>query len=391
MSKKEKNPRLGRVGGQAVLEGVMMRSGDDISIAVRREDGEIVSKNSKFTSVRKKHKFLNIPILRGCVNFVEMMKMSFSTMKDSTKLLGLTEFDEETKFDRWLKRKFGDRIMNVIMAIATVLGVLIAIGLFTVLPMLITTWIKGLVGGDETKWSYNFLFSLISGVIRIIIFIVYMILVSLMKDIKRTFEYHGAEHKSIACYESGMELTPANAKKCTRFHPRCGTSFIFVILILSILIFSLVPWKTDTFTDKLVMLLLRFALLPVVTGIGYEFLMYAGKHPNKCSLALSFPGLLMQRITTKEPDEEQLEVAIKALKLAMPEEFPEEAALEVERLAKIAEEDAKKKAETEAETASDGETDEVIAEEPAKAEPEEADKTEETAEEAEKPSDTDAE
>lgn len=383
MSKKEKNPRLGRVGGQAVLEGVMMRSGDDISIAVRRDDDEIVSKNSKFTSVRKKHKFLNIPILRGCVNFVEMMKMSFSTMKDATTLLGLTEFDEETKFDRWLKRKFGDKIMNVIMTVATVFAVILALALFVVLPMLITSWIKGLVGGDETKWAYNFLFSLISGVIRIIIFVVYMVLVSLMKDIKRTFEYHGAEHKSIACYESGMELTPANAKKCTRFHPRCGTSFIFVILIISILLFSLVPWKTDTFLDKIIMMLLRIALIPVVTGIGYEFLMYAGKHPNKCSLALSFPGLLMQRITTREPSEEQLEVAIKALKLAMPDEFPEEAALEVERLAKIAEEDARKKEEAEAEKASEGEKGDAAAEE--------TENADEAAEEAEKPSDTDAE
>ena len=392
MSKKEKNPRLGRVGGQAVLEGVMMRSGDEISLAVRREDGEIVSKNSKFTSVRKKHKFLNIPIIRGCVNFVEMMKLSFSTMTDSAKLLGLDDFGDETKFDRWIKRKFGEKVMNVIVGVASVFAVILALGLFVVLPMLITSWIKGLVGGDVTKWAYNFLFSLISGVIRIILFIVYMVLVSLMKDIKRTFEYHGAEHKSIACYESGMELTPANAKKCTRFHPRCGTSFIFVILIISILIFSLVPWKTDTFLDKIIMMLLRIALIPVVTGIGYEFLMYAGKHPNKCSLVLSFPGLLMQRITTREPDEEQLAVAIKALKLAMPDEFPEETALEKERLEKIAEVDARKKAEAEAEKAAEGESSENAAEaETVKAPEIETEKTEENSEESEKSSGTDAE
>ena len=344
MSKKEKNPRLGRVGGQAVLEGVMMRGGDNIATSVRREDGNIVSKKSTFTSVRKKHKALNIPILRGVVNFVEMMKLSYSTLSDSAKMLGIDEVDEESKFDRWLKRKFGDKVMNFIMVIATVLGVVVALGLFTVLPMLITSWIKGAVGGDETKWGYNFLFSLISGLIRIVIFIGYMILVSMMKDIRRTFEYHGAEHKSIACYESGMELTPANAKKCKRFHPRCGTSFIFVILLLSILIFSLVPWKTDTFVDKLVMMALRLALLPVVTGIGYEFLMLAGKHPNKCTLALSFPGLLMQRITTKEPDEEQLEVAIKSLKLALPDEFPDEEMLTVEDLKEA---DAKEKEKSE--------------------------------------------
>lgn len=329
MSKKEKNPRLGRVGGQAVLEGVMMRSGDNIALAVRQEDGNIAVKNSTFSSVRKKHKILNIPILRGFVNFIEMMKLSYSTLSDSAKMLGLDDLDEETKFDKWLKNKLGDKAMSVIMGIASVLGVILALGLFTVLPMLITTWIKPLIG-NEDKWINNFLLSLISGLIRIVLFIVYMILVSLMKDIRRTFEYHGAEHKSIACYEAGAELTPANAKKYTRFHPRCGTSFIFVILLISILIFSLVPWKTTTALDKIVMMLLRLCLLPIVTGIGYEFLMLAGKHPNKCTLALSFPGLLMQRITTKEPDESQLEVAIKALKRAMPDEFPEEASSENE-------------------------------------------------------------
>lgn len=323
MSKKEKNVRLGKVGGQAVLEGVMMRSGDNIALAVRQESGKIVTKKSSFTSVRKKHKFLNIPIIRGFVNFIEMLRLSYSTLSDSVKMLGIDDFEEETKFDRWIKKKFGDKVMNVVMVTATVLGVVLMLGLFSVLPMLITSWLKPMIG-DESKWINNFVLSLISGVIRIILFIIYMIVVSLMKDIRRTFEYHGAEHKSIACFESGAELTPANAKKCTRFHPRCGTSFIFVILILSILIFSLVPWKTTTVADKLVMLLLRLCLLPVVTGIGYEFLMLAGKHPNKCTLALSFPGLLMQRITTKEPDEEQLEVAIKALKLAMPDEFPDE-------------------------------------------------------------------
>ena len=347
MSKKEKNCRLGRVGGQAVLEGVMMRSGDNISLCVRTEDGKIASKNSTFTSVRKKHKILNIPIIRGCVNFVEMMKLSYSTLTDSAKMLGMDEIDEETKFDKWLKRKFGDKVMNFIMVVASVLGVILALGLFTVLPMLITTWLKPVIGAtDDGPWINNFLLSLISGVIRIIIFVLYMLLVSQMKDIKRTFEYHGAEHKSIACYEAGAELTPANAKKYTRFHPRCGTSFIFVILIISILIFSLVPWKTTTALDKAVMILLRFCLLPVVTGIGFEFLMFAGKHPNKCTLALSFPGLLMQRITTKEPDEEQLEVALKALKLAMPDEFPEDAA-EYER--EKAEEEKEKDAEDAAE------------------------------------------
>lgn len=310
-----KNERLGAVGGQAVLEGVMMRGGDKIALAVRTEDGSIKVKNTTFTSVRKKHKILNIPIIRGCVNFVEMMKLSFTTLEDSSKLLGLDEFEEETKFDKWLKRKLGDKLMSVVMGIAMVLGLVLAFGLFTMLPAWITTLVGKWTGNPEAYWL-NF----VSGGIRIIIFVIYMLLVSLMKDIRRTFEYHGAEHKSIDCYEKGLELTPENAKTCTRFHPRCGTSFIFVVMIISILIFSVVKWGGNFF----VMVGLRLLLLPIVVGVSFEFLMIAGKHPNIITKILSAPGLLMQRITTKEPDEKQLEVAIRALKNALPDVFPED-------------------------------------------------------------------
>lgn len=313
--KKIKNERLGVVGGQAVLEGVMMKSKDRMSLAVRDESGNIKVKNTRFTSVRKKHKILNIPIIRGCVNFVEMMILSYSTLEDSAKMLGMDNIDEETKFDRWLKKKLGDKLMNVVMGIAMVLGIVFAFALFTILPAFITKLVGKWTSSEGAYWL-NF----VSGGIRIIIFIIYMLLVSLMKDIRRTFEYHGAEHKSIACYEAGLELTPENAEKCTRFHPRCGTSFIFVVMIISILIFSVVKWDMNFFA----MIALRLCLLPVVVGISFEFLMLAGKHPNKLTLALSYPGLLMQRITTKNPDRSQLEVAIKALKNAMPDVFPED-------------------------------------------------------------------
>lgn len=312
--KKEKNTRLGKVGGQAVLEGIMMKSGEHISLAVRKDDGEIAVKNSVSVSLRKKNKFFNLPLIRGCVNFVETLIMSYSTLEESAKMIGLDEFDEETKFDKWVKEKFGDKIMNVVMGVASVVGVILAFGLFTFLPALITKGINSFTPNGLGWWQ-----NLISGGIRICIFIAYMALVSLMKDIRRTFEYHGAEHKSIACYEAGEELTPENAKKYTRFHPRCGTSFIFVILIISILIFSVVKWDMNVFA----MIGLRLCLLPVVVGISFEFLMLTGKHPNKLTLALAFPGLLMQRITTKEPDEKQLEVAITALKCALKDEFPE--------------------------------------------------------------------
>ena len=207
--------------------------------------------------------------------------------------------------------------MNIVMSIGMVLGVILSVGLFMILPNLATMWLNDAaasVGGPLPSFVQN----LISGLLRILIFIVYLLLVSRMKDIKRTFAYHGAEHKSVACYEVGLELTPENAATCTRFHPRCGTSFIFIILIISILVTSFINWNT---WPRWAIISTKLLMLPVIVGIGFEFLMLAGKHPNPVTRALSAPGLWMQRITTKEPDISQLEVAITALKNAMPEEF----------------------------------------------------------------------
>ena len=321
--KKEINERLGKVGGQAVLEGVMMKSGDDVSLAVRRPDGKIDVKNSKFTSMRKKNKFWNFPIIRGCVNMVEMMKLSFGTLEDSAAMNGIDTDEPETRFEKWLVRRFGDKLMNAVMTVGMVLGVILSVALFMVLPNVATMGIGALAkhfGGAQIP---SFVQNLIAGVIRIIIFVAYLLLTSLMKDIRRTYEYHGAEHKSVACYEAGLELTPENAKKCSRFHPRCGTSFIFVMLIISILVTAFINWNT---WPKIAIILTKLAMVPVIVGIGFEFLMIAGKHPNPVTKALSAPGLWMQRITTKEPDESQLEVALAALKCAMPNEFPDERA-----------------------------------------------------------------
>lgn len=318
--KKEQNCRLGKVGGQAVLEGVMMKSGDDIALAVRKEDGTIEVKRSKHISIRKKHKFLNIPLIRGCVNMVETLIMSMGTLEDSANMIGLDETEDETKFEKWLRKKFGDKLMNVIMGIGMVLGVILSVGLFVILPNLVTMGLNALC---RNLWNFtlpSFAQNAISGVMRIGIFVAYILLVSLMKDIRRTFEYHGAEHKSIACYEAGEELTPENAMKYSRLHPRCGTSFIIVILIISILATAFINWNT---WPKIAIMLTKIAMIPVIVGIGFEFLMWAGKHPNWLTRVLSAPGLWMQKATTKEPDLEQLEVAITALKNAMPAEFPE--------------------------------------------------------------------
>lgn len=318
--KKEQNCRLGKVGGQAVLEGVMMKSGDDIALAVRKEDGTIEVKRSKHVSIRKKHKLLNIPLIRGCVNMVETLIMSMGTLEDSANMIGLDETEDETKFEKWLRKKFGDKLMNVIMGIGMVLGVILSVGLFVILPNLVTMGLNALC---KNLWNFtlpSFAQNAISGVMRIGIFVAYILLVSLMKDIRRTFEYHGAEHKSIACYEAGEELTPENAMKYSRLHPRCGTSFIIVILIISILATAFINWNT---WPKIAIMLTKIAMIPVIVGIGFEFLMWAGKHPNWLTRVLSAPGLWMQKATTKEPDLEQLEVAITALKNAMPAEFPE--------------------------------------------------------------------
>lgn len=303
--------RLGKVGGQAVLEGVMMKSGDNFCVAIRKPDDTIDIKKQTFQSVRKKYKFLNIPLLRGMVNFVEMMILSFKTLSLSVEALGIEE--EETRFEKWLKKHFGRSIMDLVMGVATVLGVVLGVALFTLLPTLTTSGVDKLAGGRLGGFK-----SIFEGLMRMGIFILYIYLVSLMKEIRRTFEYHGAEHKAVSCYESGDSLTIENARKHTRFHPRCGTNFIFVMLIVSIIVFSFVTWS-----NLYLRIALKLVLIPLIVGIGYEFIMFAGKKTNILTKIFCAPGLWMQRITTREPDDAQLEIAITALKNALPDEFPE--------------------------------------------------------------------
>ncbi len=313
---KVQNCRLGKVGGEAVLEGVMMRCGDRYSIASRREDGSITVSDHTYKSIRKKNKFFNLPIIRGVIALVESFKLSFKVLSLSAEAVGVDLDEPETKFEKWLLDKFGDKIFNVIMGVAGFLGVLLAVGLFFILPTLATKGIDNLLG--MANLSLGWAKTLCEGIIRMLIFVCYILAVSFMPDIKRTFQYHGAEHKSIACYEAGEELTPENAAKHTRFHARCGTSFIFVMLIISVLVFSLpfVPWDN---------IWLRYAiklpLMPIICGLGFEFIQFSGKHDNFVTRLLAAPGLLMQRITTKEPDLKQLEIAITALKASMPDEF----------------------------------------------------------------------
>lgn len=305
--------RMNKVGGQAVLEGVMMKGGENVALAVRSEDGTIKLDTKKHVSVRKKYKICRVPVIRGAVNMVETFMLSYSTLEKSAEMLGIDTSEPETKFEKWLTEKLGDSIMKVLMGFSMVLGVALALLLFKFLP----TFIAGSIGSVIELGGV--VRSIIEGVIKIGIFILYIALVGLIPDMRRTFEYHGSEHKSIACYESGMELTPENAAKCTRFHPRCGTSFIFVVLIISIIVFSFIPW--GNFWARLGLQLL---LLPWIVGLGFEFIMYAGCHQNLLTKILSAPGLWVQRLTTKEPSLDQLEVAIASLKAALPDEFPPE-------------------------------------------------------------------
>ncbi len=312
MSDKQNNScRLGTVGGQAVLEGVMMKSKDYVALSVRGADGNITTETKPFTTVRNKHKILNIPILRGIVNFVESMLLSFKILNRSADLLGIEE--EESKFEKWLSKTFGKSVTAIASVIGSVLGILLSVVLFMYLPA---------VASDLTQqyiYDNTILKCVVEGVMKIVIFMAYIILVSFIPDMRRVFQYHGAEHKSIFCYENGLELTPENVKKMSRFHPRCGTSLLFVMMFLGIII-------SVIYIDvaRPLRVLLKILVLPLIVGIGFEFIKFSGTHQNFLLKILSAPGLWIQRLTTKEPDLSQIEVAIASLKASLPDVFPVE-------------------------------------------------------------------
>ncbi len=314
------------VGGQALIEGVMMQGPKGMATAVRNmNSGEIITKYHEFTPLRTRNKFFNIPIIRGVTAFVESMINGYKLLMYSAEASGMEEFEDEelSPFEKWLNDKFGDKLMNFIMGIASFLGIALAFLIFFYLPVLIFKGINSLAGGALTPLQGTF-----EGVIKIIIFVVYMLLVSRMKDIKRVFKYHGAEHKSICCYEKGMELTVENVKKCTRFHPRCGTSFMFVMLILSIFVITILSLfvPAELKSNTVLWTIIKLPMVPIIMGLGYEFIKYAGTHENVCVKILSAPGLWMQRITTKEPEDDIIEVGIASLKAVITEN-PEDDAI----------------------------------------------------------------
>lgn len=306
-----KNPRLGTVGGEAVIEGLMMKSRERHSIAVRAQDGGIVVKNKSNKTVRDKCRLFRVPFIRGIVNFVETLILSYSTLSDAVDMLGLEE--EPGKFEKWLKKRFGASLMNVLTGLSFVFAMALVVGLFVYLPTLAAKGTERLFDVELGYWR-----SAVEGVFKVIIFVLYLFLASLLPDMHRVFMYHGAEHKTVFCYEHGAELTVENVRRESRYHPRCGTSLLFVIIIISIL--AATAFTTDVVWQRVV---IKILLLPVVVGVGYEYIMYAGKHDNIVTRILSAPGLWMQRITTKEPDEGQMECAITALKASLPSVFPD--------------------------------------------------------------------
>ncbi len=317
---KEKSCRLNKVGGQAVLEGVMMKTQNRVVTTCRKEDGSLVVTEDSFDSVRKKHKILDLPLVRGVVNFVEIMALSVKTLKNSADALGLEE--EETKFEKWLKEKLKINTTDFAMGIALVLGLGLSLLLFLGLPIFITWGINAIITAFGGTPMDDVLTSVIEGLVKVGIFLGYLSLVSLMPEIKRTFMYHGAEHKSIACYEAGDELTPENAMKHKRFHPRCGTSFMFLMILIGIvagICIRLAIPEVETWKYTLI----RLGILPILVGLGYEIILLAGKHDNWFTRAISAPGLWVQRITTKEPTIDMLEVAIVSIKGALRDEDPE--------------------------------------------------------------------
>lgn len=295
--------KIVNIGGQALIEGVMMKNEDAYCAAVRKPDKEIVTDYKDIKSIKDKFKILKLPFVRGVVNFVEMMVIGVKTLTFSAEFFDVDEEDaKESKFEVWMRNKFGDKFDDMLITFSVFIAMLLGVGLFMIGPMLLSELFQfiGLSG---------IVLKVLEGAIRIGIFLLYITLISRMKDIQRVFMYHGAEHKTINCLEHEEALTVENVKKHSRLHKRCGTSFLFIVMIISILVFSFV--SADTIMMKIVS---RLLLVPVVAGISYEILKLAGKSNSKLISWLTYPGILLQKLTTREPEDDMIEVAIVATK-----------------------------------------------------------------------------
>lgn len=290
------------IGGQALIEGIMMKGPHITATAVRRPDGEIAIREE----ATKKNKFSKIPVVRGMFNFIESLVTGYDCLMYSANI-ALEDEMEKTKFEIWMEEKFGRKATDFLTMVAGVLGGMLALVLFMVLPTVITGFVSGIVELGAFK-------AVMEGLLKLIIFFIYLWGITYLDDVKRLFMYHGAEHKTIACYEAGLELTVENIRPQSRFHPRCGTSFLFIVIIVSIIVFSFVPWSST-----LARVGLKLLFLPLVVGIAYEILKFTGRHENACTKVLAAPGLFFQKFTTLEPDDDMIEVAIAATLKVIPE------------------------------------------------------------------------
>ena len=311
------------IGGQALIEGIMMRGPEKDAIVVRTAQGLQV--DVKPRKIRPKKSLCNLPLVRGVVNFFDAQVTGVKALMQSADLSPEATEEEPSKFDKWLEEKLGsEKFQSLIIGVAVALGLGMSIGLFFLLPMIIS--------GFFDRWiESTVLLHLVEGLVRIVIFMAYLILVSRMKEMKRVFAYHGAEHKTIRAYEAGLPLTVENVRAQTRLHPRCGTSFLLVVMILSILVFSvassgllaLIPAleaMKGSFLYRLIMILFKLLLLPVVVAFGYEINRWVGRHDNAFTRILTGPGMWMQNFTTNDPDDSMIEAGIAALEAVLPQE-----------------------------------------------------------------------
>ena len=298
------------IGGQALIEGILMRGPEKQAIVVRLADGTLQEKVEGLKFIKDRYPILGWPLIRGVVIFFSSLINGVKALMYSADCLPEEEqAAQEDKLDKWINAHFeGEKAKKLIIGVSVALGIILAVAIFMVLPYLVTSVFTKSIGSSFVK-------NVIDGVLRIIIFLIYIRLVTLSKDIHRVFEYHGAEHKSIHCYEKGLSLTVENIRPQPREHPRCGTSFLFVVMIVSFLVFSVVSWK-----NKIVAFFLRLLLLPVVVAFSYEINRWAGRHDNLLSRILSAPGRALQKLTVFEPDESMMECAARALTLVIPEE-----------------------------------------------------------------------
>lgn len=286
------------IGGQAVMEGVMMKNMEQYAVAVRKPNDEIEVMKGKYESLGSRYAICRLPIIRGVITFIESLYIGMKTLAFSSSFYEEEEEKEPGKLERALIKIFGDKLESVVMGMTIAISVILAIGIFMLLPFYLSTLLQGVIASYTVR-------TLIEGVIRVGIFLLYIWLISRMEDIRRVFMYHGAEHKTINCLEHGEDLTPENIRKYSRFHKRCGTSFLLIVMIISIIVFLFI--RVD---QPLLKMLLRVLLVPVIAGLSYEFIRLAGKSDSKIICLLSKPGMSLQYFTTKEPDDAMLEVAI---------------------------------------------------------------------------------